>query len=163
MENKRAQILVLTAVILVLLFALLNYDVLPKYLDAARSSVNSPDNSIKTANTGCPQSSKPLNMESHLQFLHPEILQCEHVYELGLQKSELQYIWDNVTEYESIVKQQKDKMSRQERANCNEGYSANDSEEAFIMAKLARYVTYILYNCHRAQLTYVYRRRLLGM
>ena len=148
MENKRAQILVLTAVILVLLFALLNYDVLPKYLDAARSSVNSPDNSIQNANTGCPpQSNKLPNMESHLQFLHPEILQCENIYELGLQKSELQYIWDNVTEYESIVKQQKDKMSRQERANCNEGYSANDSEEAFIMAKLARYVTSILYNC----------------
>ena len=158
METKQAQIFVPIAVILILLFVTLNYDVLPKYLET-----NVVKSIIENANVEGAPSNRPPNMESHLQFLHPEILQCENIYELGLQKSELQYIWDNVTEYESIVKQQKDKMSRQERANCNEGYSANDSEEAFIMAKLARYVTYILYNCHRAQLTYVYRRRLLGM
>ena len=135
METKQAQIFVPIAVMLILLFVTLNYDVLPKYLET-----NVVKSIIENANVEGAPSNRPPNMESHLQFLHPEILQCENIYELGLQKSELQNIWDNLTEYESIVKQQKDKMSKQERAKCHEGYSSNDNEEAFVMAKLARYV-----------------------
>ena len=140
METKRAQIFVLTTVIFGLLYAMLGYDwQLPKQLSyEAEVSVDNPVKSMKNADTvERPESNRPPNMESYLQFLHPEILQCEDIFELGLQKSELQYIWDNLTEYESIVEQQKAKMSQQESAKCHEGYSAKEDGEAFIMAKLA--------------------------